>query len=179
MLTKSKETYVLDVTSSNTYQWACLTSPATIPYDSKTVQRLASQVLTRSLTHLLTYLLTQCNLCVGGPALQLLTKARAVTSEQLYELCKYCRVFARVSPADKEAIVLAFNELGNVTLMCGDGTNDMGALKAAHVGISIVNDPIFEDRIAKKTKKQAGTMLTYLLTHSLTYSLTYSEYEWR
>jgi len=178
---------VLDVTSSNTYQWACLTSPATIPYDSKTVQRLASQVLTRSLahllthslTHLLTYLLTQYNLCVGGPALQLLTKARAVTSEQLYELCKYCRVFARVSPADKEAIVLAFNELGNVTLMCGDGTNDMGALKAAHVGISIVNDPIFEDRIAKKTKKQAGTMLTYLLTHSLTYSLTYSEYEWR
>ncbi len=57
---------MLDVTSSNTYQWACLTSTATIPYDSNTVQRLASQVLTRSLTyslthsltHLLTYLLT-------------------------------------------------------------------------------------------------------------------------
>ncbi len=59
-------------------------------------------------------------------------------------------------------------------MMCGDGTNDMGALKAAHVGISIVNDPVFEDRIAKKAKKQAGmTDVIHSLTHSRTHSLTY------
>lgn len=47
----------------------------------------------------------------------------------------------------QETIVLALNDAGLYTLMCGDGTNDVGALKAAHVGVSIVNDPDFEKRI--------------------------------
>ena len=47
----------------------------------------------------------------------------------------------------QETIVLALNESGLFTLMCGDGTNDVGALKAAHIGVSIVNDPDFEKRI--------------------------------
>lgn len=34
-------------------------------------------------------------------------------------------VFARVSPAQKELILLALNDAGLVTLMCGDGTNDV------------------------------------------------------
>ena len=47
----------------------------------------------------------------------------------------------------QETIVLALNDSGLFTLMCGDGTNDVGALKAAHIGVSIVNDPDFEKRI--------------------------------
>ena len=47
------------------------------------------------------------------------------------------RVFGRCNPTDKVVVVSHFIENGLITLMCGDGQNDCGALKAAHVGISL------------------------------------------
>lgn len=43
-------------------------------------------------------------------------------------------VFARMSPRNKEILVARMNSLGHTTLMCGDGTNDVGALTQAHIG---------------------------------------------
>ncbi|KAG9493960.1 hypothetical protein GDO78_001695 [Eleutherodactylus coqui] len=46
-------------------------------------------------------------------------------------------VFARMSPGQKSSLVEEFQKLGYYVGMCGDGANDCGALKMAHVGISL------------------------------------------
>lgn len=46
-------------------------------------------------------------------------------------------VFARMSPDQKQALVLEIQNLGFFVAFAGDGANDCGALKAAHAGISL------------------------------------------
>lgn len=104
----------------------------------------------------LTSLYAKYDLCVSGPTLDLLTASTVSTGSTVqagstdvsfHRFCQYIGIFARVSPEQKEVVVRALNELGLTTLMCGDGTNDVGALKAAHVGVSIVNDADFESKV--------------------------------
>ena len=47
------------------------------------------------------------------------------------------RIFARTSPDDKLKVVEQYISKGLVVAMCGDGGNDCGALRAAHVGIAL------------------------------------------
>jgi hypothetical protein len=57
---------------------------------------------------------------------------------ELWGAAGHIQVFARMSPEAKEAVVRAVKEQGAHTLMCGDGGNDVGALKQADVGLALL-----------------------------------------
>jgi cation-transporting ATPase 13A1 len=74
------------------------------------------------------------DICITGYALAKFKGQKALPS-----LLRHTWVYARVSPKQKEDILLGLKDAGYTTLMCGDGTNDVGALKQAHVGVALLN----------------------------------------
>lgn len=65
------------------------------------------------------------------------TELSAMSEQELIDCVGHCRVFARVSPEHKVAIVHALQARGEVVAMTGDGINDAPALKTADIGCAM------------------------------------------
>jgi cation-transporting ATPase 13A1 len=92
------------------------------------------------------------DLCISGDAFEL---AAQIEGDYFYRhLACFC-IFARMSPNQKERILTALKDSGYITLMCGDGTNDVGALKHAHVGVALLS-VVGNSSAATTTTKTVG-----------------------
>lgn len=79
----------------------------------------------------------QYSLCVTGETLN-----AALAEDRdggLWDFLDSVVIFARMSPDDKERVLKRLKQQGRHTFMCGDGANDVGALKQAHVGVALLS----------------------------------------
>ena len=93
-----------------------------------------------------TRLIQERDLCLTGEGLTYLNKCRPDLHQKIIP---HVKVFARFAPKQKEYVITQLREQGYTVLMCGDGTNDVGALKHAQCGVAILSN-------APKLVKRAG-----------------------
>lgn len=80
-------------------------------------------------------IMMQYEIALTGAALDKLVVE--CSEESIHQLLRQTQIFARTRPQQKAWIVEQLMEMGHTVGMCGDGTNDCGALKAAHVGLAL------------------------------------------
>ena len=75
------------------------------------------------------------DLATTGKSLALALESDVGTSRIL----GYFKVFARMTPDAKETVIECLHSVGALCLMCGDGANDVGALKQSDVGVALLS----------------------------------------
>ena len=95
--------------------------------DDETVEYKMDKLSDLPLTALNNY-----DLCLTGEAIDHVV-------EECPIILAHVIVYARASPSQKESVLLKLKDQGYITLMCGDGTNDVGALKQSHIGVALLD----------------------------------------
>jgi cation-transporting ATPase 13A1 len=127
MCTKTKEalTLTIDKEASASVMWAHAVGGATdkLPFDVDAVGTLADEYELMTTEAALEYAVEQS----GGE------------DSKIWDVVQYIKVFARMSPNGKAKVLRAMQmRNGHHVLMCGDGGNDVGALKQADVGVALL-----------------------------------------
>jgi cation-transporting ATPase 13A1 len=71
--------------------------------------------------------------------------------EKKHLIFRYIKLYCRVNPKQKDDVVKMLIKAGHFPSMCGDGSNDVGALKRAIIGIALLNA---EEPEKDKNKKE-------------------------
>ncbi|EGC37100.1 hypothetical protein DICPUDRAFT_97366 [Dictyostelium purpureum] len=78
------------------------------------------------------------NFIITGPVFKLIYNHYLATgSIRFITMLRRGVVYSRMTPDEKQTLIEELQRIGLYVGMCGDGANDCGALKAAHVGISL------------------------------------------
>lgn len=90
-------------------------------------------------------------ICITGEGFTYLQKNMPKLHERIIP---HVKVYARFAPKQKELVITGLRDRGFTVLMCGDGTNDVGALKHAHCGVAILSNA---PKSAKKVEQDNDT----------------------
>ena len=85
-------------------------------------------------------------LCITGDEYKNINTIKNFTN--LYGLIQYIKLFCRVTQIQKVEIIKDLIKSGKHPSMCGDGSNDVGALNLSTIGVAMLN--IKENKIQKK-----------------------------
>ncbi|KAI0644110.1 endoplasmic reticulum Ca-transporting P-type ATPase [Trametes meyenii] len=115
-----------------------------------------------------TKLFEKYDICITGAAMKFYE-----AHPSWNDLVQSTWVYARVSPAQKEFILTSLKSLGYITLMAGDGTNDVGALKQAHIGVALLDGT--EDDLKKIAEHQRNERIKKVYESQLKISARFNQ----
>ncbi|CAD6215942.1 GSCOCG00004244001-RA-CDS [Cotesia congregata] len=136
--TKKPVTLILSKNSKDNWYWESVDQQTKVPLGLENVLESGKEIWKKYA------------LCLTGEGLDYL---KDYDNHLFTKLLPHIVIFARCEPKQKEFIIVSLQRLGFVTLMCGDGTNDVGALKHAQVGVAILSSPPGEKKSSSPSRE--------------------------